>query len=120
MTSLYNNIIDLTGFSKYKRELNNSSYCIQIFQYRHNKLIISFLNRKDKIELFYRNYEYQTLKPLKFSNNEELLKLYTKLYNEMIQDKEKSLQTLNKEFYYNFNKFVVYMKYIFNNYIIQL
>lgn len=115
--SLYNIIINLTGFSDYREELVKSAVCYNFFLREHEKIVNKFLEKKDKIELYYRNFERQTITPLKYSTEIHFIELYKKLYNDMKQEKEEALKKIDDEFNDDFNNLVMIMKEVFNKYV---
>ena len=116
----YNIVIDLTGLLKYKNILIKSKSCQKIFSDYFTNLLKNYSYKKEKIELFFNNYETQTLLPLTFSTNNTILNIYNKLHKELIQNKEKQLIELDKEYNDNFNKLVKMMRNIFLFYIFNI
>lgn len=116
----YNIVIDLTGLLKYKNILIKSKSCQQIFSDYFTNLLKNYSYKKEKIELFFNNYETQTLLPLTFSTNNTILNIYNKLHKELIQNKEKQLIELDKEYNDNFNKLVKMMRNMFLFYIFNI
>ena len=98
----------------------NSIFYIRIFLKEHDKIVIDYNDKKDKIERFYHNYEILNIQPLKYSSESYVLDLYKKLYNNLLQQKEEELNKLNREFKENFNDLVIYMKKLFYFYITKL
>jgi len=117
MSDLFEIIINLTGYTKYKKIILNSSFCNKTFLEKYNKIIIDYLCKVDKIKIYYQNFEYQKLIPLKYSLDDNIITLYKKMYNDMIQQKNEALQKIDNEFRNDFNSFIIFMKHIFEEYI---